>query len=428
VDRLSAAARVEEGGPSSAPIVSGGDDVTLENVEQIAAGEIDAALEKPVINLVRGLLQEAYAQGASDLHFETRRDDFLIRFRIDGSLVDRTTVPKSWASQIVARIKVLANLDIAQRRTPQDGRAQFLYQKQRVDLRVATTPTLLGENIVLRILDGGRKVRSLESLGLAASQREALERVADLRDGFVIATGPTGSGKTTTLYALLQRLNKRDTKIITLEDPVENEMAGVTQINANPKIGLTFAAGLRSVLRQDPDVILVGEIRDPETAEIAVQSALTGHLVLSTLHTVGAVESIARLVDLKIEPFLLADTLRGIVAQRLVRKTCRRCKHEVQPPARVLERLGLEAKKDRFFEGTGCDECHGTGYKGRVGIYEVLTVSERIRQMILAGAPSSEMRQAAQDEGALTLRQDALEKARAGQTTLQEVLAETGRS
>jgi type II secretory ATPase GspE/PulE/Tfp pilus assembly ATPase PilB-like protein len=373
------------------------------------------------------VLEEAYVQGASDIHWEPRRDDFLIRFRIDGVLIDRTTVPKSWATQILARIKVLANLDIAQRRLPQDGRAQFRYKNQRVDLRVATTPTLTGEGVVLRILDGGRKPRSLESLGLDPAQNEVLERIIEARDGFVIATGPTGSGKTTTLYAMLQRLNQRDTKIITLEDPVENEMPGVSQINAHPKIGLTFANGLRSILRQDPDVILVGEIRDHETAEIAVQAALTGHMVLSTLHTVGAVESIARLVEMGVEPFLLADTLRGIVAQRLVRRICQRCKKEVRPDERVLGRLGLDASGARFFEGAGCDECHSTGFKGRVGIYEVLPLSARIRQLVQAGAHSAELRRVAQEEGVVSLRDQALAKVRAGQTTLREVLAETTR-
>ncbi|MEQ1892056.1 MAG: ATPase, T2SS/T4P/T4SS family [Planctomycetota bacterium] len=427
VDRLSEAARVESPGPLGPAGVASGSAVELENVAELTEAESDAALDKPVINLVRGVLEEAYTQGASDIHLEPRRDDFLVRFRVDGSLIDRTTVPKSWSNQILARVKVLANLDIAQRRLPQDGRAQFLFKGQRVDLRVATSPTLFGEAVVLRILDGGRKLRSLESLGLQQSQREALERVIEARDGFVLATGPTGSGKTTTLYALLQRLNKRDTKIITLEDPVENELAGVSQINANPKVGLTFATGLRSILRQDPDVILVGEIRDRETAEIAVQSALTGHLVLSTLHTVGAVESISRLTEMGIEPFLLADTLRGLVAQRLLRKICSRCKHEVQPDERALARLRIEDAKVRFFEGTGCDECHQTGYKGRIGIYEVLTISESVRQLIMSGAPSSELRKAAAADGVLSLREDGLAKARAGQTTLKEVLAETGR-
>jgi type IV pilus assembly protein PilB len=428
VDRLSEAARNEQAAPGGVESVVAGASVELENLSEISEAESDAALDKPVINLVRGVLEEAYTQGASDIHFEPRRDDFLIRFRIDGSLLDRTTVPKTWSNQILARIKVLANLDIAQRRLPQDGRAQFLYKGQRVDLRVATTPTLFGEGVVMRILDGGRKLRSLESLGLQPAQREALERAIEARDGFVIATGPTGSGKTTTLYALLQRLNKRDSKIITLEDPVENELAGVSQINANPKVGLTFAAGLRSILRQDPDVILVGEIRDQETAEIAVQAALTGLMVLSTLHTVGASESISRLTDMGIEPFLLADTLRGIVAQRLLRRICSRCKHEVQPDERVLARLRLDDAKSRFFEGTGCDECHQTGFKGRTGIYEVLTISERIRQLIMTGAPSDQLRRAALEEGVISLREDGIAKARAGQTTLQEVLAETGRA
>jgi len=428
VDRLSEAAHHDSSPKAPLGNLASGSSVEIENLGAITEIEVDADLDKPVISLVRSVLEEAYVQGASDIHFEPRRDDFLIRFRIDGTLLDRTTVPKTWSNQILARIKVLASLDIAQRRLPQDGRAQFLFKGQRVDLRVATSPTLFGEAVVMRILDGGRKLRSLESLGMQPSQREALERMIECRDGFVLATGPTGSGKTTTLYALLQRLNTRDTKIITLEDPVENELAGVAQINANPKVGLTFAAGLRSILRQDPDVILVGEIRDQETAEIGVQAALTGHMVLSTLHTVGASESISRLTDMGIEPYLLADTLRGLVAQRLLRKICSRCKHEVQPDERVLARLRMGDAKQRFYEGTGCEECHQTGFKGRVGIYEVLSVTERIRQLIMTGAPSSELRQAAQEEGVISLREDGLSKARAGLTSLKEVLAETGRA
>src|SRR5688572_21336648 len=341
VDRLAEAARRSER-PSE---LGSGEDIEFEGLDPsgdedekpVNVGEDD----KPIINMVRSILEEAFVQGASDIHLETRDKDLAVRFRVDGTLFERTSVPKSWARQMITRIKILANLDIAQRRMPQDGRIQFLYRKNRVDLRVATTPSLHGESAVLRILDGGRELHGLKDLDLSADQLDRLERIITCQDGFVLATGPTGSGKTTTLYAVLQRFVGPGNKIITLEDPVENTVPGVVQINANPKIGLTFAKGLRSILRQDPDIVLVGEVRDEETAQIAVQAALTGHIVLSTLHTVGAAETITRLVDMKLESYLLADTLRGLIAQRLVRRICLNCRRDATPRPEVLARLGL---------------------------------------------------------------------------------------
>ncbi len=406
-----------------------GEDVEFESQslddDQSQQGQGD---EKPIINLVRSILEEAFVQGASDIHLEPQRDEMAVRFRVDGTLFERTKVPMSWARPMVARIKVLANLDIAQRRLPQDGRIQFRYRKSRVDLRVATTPCLHGESAVLRILDGGRELHSLEDLDLSGQQLERMERIITCQDGFVLATGPTGSGKTTTLYAILQRFVGPENKIITLEDPVENTVEGVVQINANAKIGLTFAKGLRSILRQDPDIVLVGEIRDEETAQIAVQASLTGHIVLSTLHTVGAPETITRLADMGVEPYLLSDTLRGIVGQRLLRRVCPECKIPFVPDDLLLDRLGMSAEDAHFFQGQGCAECHDTGYKGRIGIYEVMQMTPALCRLVEKNAGTDALTRAALDEGLLTLRQDGIRKARAGLTTLQEVLAATTRA
>ena len=401
--------------------------VSLDAFDDVDEGASQEELDRPVINLVRSVLEEAFVQGASDIHFEVRRKDLLMRLRVDGVLYDRTTVPRSWARPVIARIKVLAQLDIAQRRLPQDGRIQFEYQGSRVDLRVATTPTLHGEGAVLRVLDGGRELQNLESLDLDEQQLETIDRIITCRDGFVLATGPTGSGKTTTLYAILEQLNSRDRKVVTLEDPVENEMHGVTQINANPKVGLTFAKGLRSILRQDPDVVLVGEIRDAETAQIAIQASLTGHIVLSTLHTVGAPETITRLADMGTEPYLLADTLRGIIAQRLVRRICTQCRRQVKPSDQLMKRLGITDGDVSFFEGMGCDECHETGYRGRIGIYEVMQLTPDLCQLVQRGSSTGDLHDAAVANGLVTLRQDGIRKARNGLTTLHEILAVTSR-
>jgi type IV pilus assembly protein PilB len=426
VDLLAETARQEAMVDGPEAFTSGKDvDLTASDTRDEDGEKAD--LDKPVINLVRSVLQEAFLQGASDIHMEPRRNDFLIRFRVDGVLFDRTNVPKSWARPVLARLKVMAKLDIAQRRLPQDGRCQFSYKGNRVDLRIATTPCLHGEGVVLRILDGGRQLHDLESLDLDEGQRKTLERIITCRDGFVVATGPTGSGKTTTLYAMLQRLNSRDRKIITLEDPVENEMEGVTQINANPKIGLTFAAGLRSILRQDPDIVLLGEIRDEETAEIAVQASLTGHIVLSTLHTVGAAESITRLADMGVEPYHLADTLRGIVAQRLLRRICTGCKSPHQTDPETLHRLGIDDPTAQFYEGRGCEHCNGTGFKGRIGIYEIMQMTQALCRLVEKGEGTDNLHQAALQQGMVTLREDGLRKARAGLTPLSEVLAATSR-
>ena len=349
------------------------------NLEVAAEQEEEAAedLDQPVINMVRAVVEEAFSMGASDIHLEPRQAAMVVRFRIDGVLQERVKLPKAWARPMLARLKILGSLDIAERRLPQDGRAQAEIRGYRVDLRIATTPCLHGEGAVIRILDGGRKLLDLNALALDARQLEDIKRMVEGGEGIVLATGPTGSGKTTSLYALLQHLNSPDTKIITVEDPVENQLDGATQINMNAKIGLNFARGLRSILRQDPDVVLVGEIRDEETAQIAVQAAMTGHIVLSTLHANGAAESITRLADMKVESYLLADALRGLVAQRLVRRICTGCKRTMEPKQGMLERMDLKAGQHVFYEGGGCEKCNGSGYKGRIAIYEVLRIDRR---------------------------------------------------
>jgi type IV pilus assembly protein PilB len=419
VDRLTEVAHQEGGALAS----GSGVDLSVQKDEEEEGEDLD----KPVINMVRSILEEAVLQGASDIHIEPRIDDVLVRLRVDGALFERITLPKSWARPMIARIKILGGLDIAQRRLPQDGRMQFRYQGTRIDLRIATTPTLQGEGAVLRVLDGGRELQNLDQLDVTEAQRDRLDRIITCREGFVIATGPTGSGKTTTLYAVLQHFNVPDKKIITIEDPVENELSGITQINVNAKAGMTFAKGLRSILRQDPDIVLVGEIRDMETAQIAVQASMTGHIVLSTLHTVGAAESITRLVDMGIEPYLLGDTLRGIIAQRLVRKVCEHCKGPVKPDPRILERLDLAGDDSYFYEGQGCETCRNTGYRGRLALFEILQITPSLRGLVSRNAGTEAIHAAALEEGLTTLRDDGIRKAREGKTTLSEVLSATAR-
>ena len=384
----------------------------------------DEDLDGPVINIIQAIFKDAFDMKASDIHLEPRDSSFVVRFRVDGALFDRMTLNKVWARPCVARIKVISNLDIAQKRLPQDGRTQISVHGRKVDLRVSTMPTLLGEGAVIRILDGGRGVTDLGSLGLREEQEERIHRFTQNSDGVILVVGPTGSGKTTTLYAMLDELNTPDAKVITLEDPVENQMETVCQINCDPKVGLTFARGLRSCLRQDPDVILVGEIRDLETAEISVQAALTGHLVLSTLHTIGSAETISRLCEMGIKHYLLSDTLRGIIAQRLVRVICPVCKVEDDVDKSTREVLGLDAN-ETFYKGAGCEECNDLGYKGRRGIYEVLRLSTEFRNALRSGADVETLRHIAIDDGMTTMRQEAITYARSGQTTIAEVISNT---
>ncbi len=378
-----------------------------------------------IVRLVQNSIEQAFASGASDIHFETHRDDLVLRYRIDGGMVTKLTVPRSWSRGVISRIKVMANMDIAQRRLPQDGRAQLELGGSRVDLRVATSPCLYGEVAVIRILDGGRKLRGLDSLGFEARQLADLRKMIGNNDGFVVATGPTGSGKTTTLYALLQELNSPDSKLITLEDPVENHLQGATQINADARSGMTFARGLRSILRQDPDVVLVGEIRDQETAHIAIEASMTGHLVLSTLHTLGTAETILRLLDLEVEAFVLADALRGVVAQRLVRRVCEHCAQIVRPSENHLAILVQTKLVDSDFSykrGAGCEHCSGTGYKGRVALYEVMYVDRAMGDVIRRQGRTDEIRAVMRANGVLALSEDAMRKCKQGITTVEEIL------
>lgn len=411
------------------PIDGDGEEVRLGSVDEEDAigSEEDEALERPVVQLVGRLVREACEAGASDIHLEPRRQAFVIRFRVDGALYDRLVLSRAWARPVLARLKVLARLDLAQSRLPQDGRFHAEIDGRMVDMRLATTPTQFGEGAVIRVLDSASGLRTLDSLGLSEEEREQLLGMIDGGDGIVLATGPTGSGKTTTLYALIDRLNRPDRKIITLEDPVENQVEGIVQISVQPKIGLDFARGLRSILRQDPDVVLVGEIRDTETARIAVQASLTGHLVLSTLHTVGAVETIARLADMGVESYLLADTLRGVVAQRLLRRVCERCKTCVRADARALARLGLPEEVDGVCQGSGCEACHGTGYRGRVAVREILVATPEVQRLVRRGRRSEEIRRAAVKAGMRSLRDAAIEKVLSGETTVAEAIAATAR-
>jgi len=404
-------------------------DVNLEVVGDEEPDGDEEDLNQPVIQMIRRVLEEANQAKASDIHIETRHDRVVIRFRVDGSLYDRLTLPKSWSRPCITRLKVLASLDIAQRRLPQDGRLQVEMGGRRVDLRLATTPTMTGENAVIRILAGGQEVPSLEELGLDEGQLDHLDRMITAKDGCVLTTGPTGSGKTTTLYSILKRLNSPQAKIITLEDPVEIQQDGLSQISTNAKAGLTFATGLRSILRQDPDIVLVGEMRDQETAQIGVQAALTGHLVLSTLHTVGTAETVSRLVDMGIEPYLLADTLRGIIAQRLVRRICTFCKEPAQPDPVHLRRLEIEPEDAAGLQvGRGCERCMDSGFSGRVALYEIMPVGGRLAEMVAQGVGTEELRRASIELGLTTLRADGLRKANAGLTSLQEILAVTSRT
>jgi type IV pilus assembly protein PilB len=381
----------------------------------------------PVINVIQAILKEAFDARASDIHLEPRDSTFVVRFRVDGSLYDRMTLEKGWAKPCLARLKVISNLDIAQKRLPQDGRTQVSVEGSRIDLRVSTMPTLLGEGAVVRILDGGRSVKDIASLGLRPDQETRLRSIVQNSDGVVLAVGPTGSGKATTLYALLDSLNCPGNKIITLEDPVENRVESICQINTNAKAGLTFARGLRSILRQDPDIVLVGEIRDNETAQIAVQAALTGHLVLSTLHTIGAAETITRMREMGVEHYLLSDTIRGIVAQRLLRKLCPHCKEHDEANYTSLNQVGID-RDTELFKAIGCERCNHTGFLGRFGVCEILTPTPEFRDALRGGSDVDEIRRLACDAGMMTLRQEGLRYAKDGITTIEEVLAITPRS
>jgi type IV pilus assembly protein PilB len=375
--------------------------------------------DAPIIRLVHSIVAQAVAQGASDIHVNPEEGDTRVLYRIDGVLAPAATVKRRMAMGVVSRIKIMADIDISEKRVPQDGRFALTVDGRRVDIRVVTLPLAYGEGAVLRILDRGAKVHTLESLGLPAPALEGFAAAIHKPNGAVLVTGPTGSGKSTTLYAALGVLNDGQRSILTIEDPVEQRMAGVKQMQIAPKAGVTFDSGLRSMLRADPDVIMVGEIRDRETAHIAVEAALTGHLVLSTLHTRDAPSGIGRLIDMGIEPFLVSSAIDCVLAQRLVRVLCKHCKRPQKVPESVLAAHGLEGAEP--FEAVGCTRCGGSGYRGRVGVYEVMTVSEQIRTLILERASVDEMVAVAVREGMRRLRDDGLEKVRDGITSIAEI-------
>lgn len=375
----------------------------------------------PAVSFVNQTLIKAINAGASDVHIEPYEGQAVVRVRLDGVLHEYTRVPSSLHEQVVSRIKVLANLNVAERRVPQDGKIAVKVGPKHLDIRVSVVPTLFGERVVLRLLEKGGRLLRLEDLGLWEEDLAKLRRVSKRPYGILLATGPTGAGKSTTLYAVILELKSPTKNIITIEDPPEYQIEGVSQIQVNPKVGLSFAAGLRAILRQDPDVIMVGEIRDAETAEIAVQSALTGHLVLSTLHTNDAPSAITRLFDLGVEPFLIASAVEGIVAQRLVRKICPHCKEAYKPTQEELSELGLSGDYT-FYRGRGCEQCMGTGYRGRTGIYEVLEVGEEFKKAILRTQDAVELRNFARSLGFKSMLEDGVRKVLAGITTSEEVL------
>jgi type IV pilus assembly protein PilB len=390
--------------------------------------DLDAASSAPIVNYVNTVLSQAIQARASDIHFEPFENDFKIRYRVDGALYEMAPPPRTLATAITSRIKVMSALNIAERRIPQDGRIQTTMSGRQVDLRVSTLPTQFGESVVLRVLDRSTVELDLAAIGMPKRILDAVGAIIEKPNGIFIVTGPTGSGKTTTLYACLNRLNTTDTKMLTAEEPVEYEIEGIQQVPINENIGLTFARALRSFLRHDPDRIMVGETRDLETAEIAIRAALTGHLVLTTLHTNDAPGAIARLIDMGVEPFLISSGLEGVLGQRLVRKICTACRQPYEPSESVLRQVGLtihDIGDKNFYYGKGCPECNNTGYKGRKGIYELLEISEPIRELITQRAPSVVIRQKAIELGMTTLRSDGLRSIFEGLTTIEEVLKYT---
>lgn len=396
----------------------------LEESEDLLESSADA----PVIKLVNTILSEAVRLRASDIHIEPYHKELKIRYRVDGVLYNSLTPSRNLHSAIVSRIKVMAKMNIAEKRLPQDGRIRLRVAERDFDIRVSTLPTSFGERVVLRLLDKTSVLLGLEEVGLLPEQMELFERLISAPNGIILVTGPTGSGKTTTLYAALNRINSPDKNIITIEDPVEYQLPGIGQIQVNSKIGLTFARGLRSIVRQDPDVILVGEIRDTETAEISIHAALTGHLVFSTLHTNDAAGAITRLIDMGVEPFLVSSSVNAILAQRLVRVICPKCKEGYRPNARTIRELGISQDEEDIvlYRGRGCDSCLQTGFRGRTGIFEFLVMDDTLRGLMMQTSDSTTLRKAAMERGMKTLREDGVRKIRAGITTVEEVLRVTG--
>jgi len=401
--------------------------------ESDSAFDIDAAKkgseEKPIIQLVNKIIYDAIREGCSDIHFEPYEKSFRIRYRIDGVLETVMNPPKKFAPAIISRVKIMSKLDIAERRLPQDGRIKVNLNtsngRKSIDIRISTTPTVYGEKVVMRLLDKDNLRTDLRELGLEGNDLKKLKKALAAPYGIILVTGPTGSGKSTTLYAALSTLNKQDVNIMTAEDPVEYNLEGINQVPVKESIGLTFSSALRSFLRQDPDIIMVGEIRDTKTADVASRAALTGHLVLSTIHTNDAPSTITRLVDMGIEPYLIASSLNCIISQRLARKICPRCKHEVKVSTTYLKNIGFseeESETVHIYEGKGCKYCRNSGYKGRVAIYEILEVTENIKDAILRNSSVSQIREIATGESLVSLRQNGLKKVKEGITTISEII------
>jgi len=387
-----------------------------------------AANQAPIVRLVNLILFQAIQDRASDIHFEPFETEFKIRYRVDGALYEMAPPPKHLALSVISRIKVMSNLNIAERRIPQDGRIQLSIAGRQVDLRVSTLPTQFGESVVLRVLDRSVVNLELESLGMPKPIYDKVLELIRIPNGIIIVTGPTGSGKTTTLYSCLKRINTVDLKLLTAEDPVEYDIEGIMQVPINEAVGLTFARALRAFLRQDPDVILVGEMRDLETAQIAIQASLTGHLVFTTLHTNDAAGAITRMIDMGVEPFLITSTLQAVLAQRLVRTICKKCKVAYEPTEAVLRQLGLtpsEVGSQPFYYGKGCPECNQTGYRGRKGLFELLLITDPIRELINQRAPTGIIRARGLELGMRTLREDGIRNILDGNTTVEEVLKYT---
>lgn len=393
-----------------------------------SADLLDDTSDAPIIKLVNHIISQSIKARASDIHVEPYQDSFKVRNRIDGILYDLLAPPKWVQPALISRLKVMAKLNIAEKRLPQDGRFDVKIGAQEIDVRVSTIPTAFGERVVLRLLNKTSSVFELTELGLAPERLKLLEELVHTPNGIILVTGPTGSGKTTTLYAVLQSINKPDINIITVEDPIEYQIKGISQIQVNPKIELTFARGLRSIVRQDPDVILIGEIRDKETADIAVQSALTGHLVFSTLHTNDSASAVTRLVDIGVEPFLISSSLTAIIAQRLVRVLCNECKERFRPDNLALQSVGIDPARfgDRsLYRARGCESCFHTGYRGRSAIFEILVLDERLKSLILKTYDSNKIKKKAVENRMITLRQDGVQKLIEGRTTIEEVFRVT---
>lgn len=396
-----------------------------EDIKATRGGE-----DAPIIKLVNIIINEAVKRRASDIHIEPLEGKFRVRYRIDGVLHEVPGPPKRLQGSVISRVKIMAGMDIAEKRLPQDGRIKIKLDKKELDLRASSLPGIHGESIVMRILDKSSFLVGVEDLGFLPDQRKALETLINLPNGMILVTGPTGSGKTTTLYAVLSHVNQKERKVITIEDPVEYQLDGINQVQVRPQIGLTFASGLRSMLRQAPDIIMVGEIRDLETAQIAIQSALTGHLIFSTLHTNDAASAVTRLVDMGIKPYLVSSTVQGVLAQRLVRTICPSCREAYKPSEEERSLLVLKPGEEKDLElyrgkGKGCSNCSNTGFKGRMGIFELLIMTDEIREMVLNNTPSTQIAQKARESGLRTLKEDGLEKVKRGYTTIPEVLRVT---